>query len=279
MERWRWMPRNLGNEYVLVNIPDFTMQVIQHDRVVWQTKVIVGSPAKPTPLLSADLDEIVVNPTWVVPPTIVNDKYLPALRIDSTVLDRMGLKWAMRGRDRIIFEAPGPTNPMGRLAFLFPNKLSAVQIDTPDKYLFSREVRDYSSCDIRVQEPAKYADVLLSLTNPADGYTEERIKAMFGSHGIDIKLKRGIPIHLTYQTAFIDSVGKLVMRRDIYNYDALIIRNIAGDQRSLSRMNLERKEPMPNWCGEATMEEFSGSAQSDGDFGWLFGGQTNDKSR
>src|SRR5215510_2594098 len=92
MERWRWLPRDLGKAYVMVNIPDYTLRVMKDGRVHWQTRVVVGKPNLQTPLLSAQMKYITVNPTWNVPPSIINNEYLPALAQDPTVLDRMGLK-------------------------------------------------------------------------------------------------------------------------------------------------------------------------------------------
>ena len=92
MERWRWMPRDLGETYVMVNIPDYTLRVMHDGKQVWKTKVVVGQPGKPTPLLSAEMKFITVNPTWNVPPSIIQNEYLPALQQDPQALDRIGLK-------------------------------------------------------------------------------------------------------------------------------------------------------------------------------------------
>src|SRR5579883_3576728 len=93
MERWRWLPRDLGHAYVMVNIPDFTLRVMKDGAEVWKTRIVSGAPGnKATPLLSETMKYITVNPTWNVPPSIINNEYLPALQQDPTVLERMGLK-------------------------------------------------------------------------------------------------------------------------------------------------------------------------------------------
>ena len=92
LERWRWMPHHFAENHVVVNLPDFTLHVMHDDKEVWQTRIVIGKPDKPTPLMTADMKYITVNPTWNVPPSIVNHEYLPALAQDPTVLERMGLK-------------------------------------------------------------------------------------------------------------------------------------------------------------------------------------------
>src|SRR5258707_115291 len=93
MERWRWLPRDLGRAYVMVNIPDYTLKVMDHGAMVWTTRIVAGQPGeKATPLLSETMKYITVNPTWNVPPSIINNEYLPALAQDPTALERIGLR-------------------------------------------------------------------------------------------------------------------------------------------------------------------------------------------
>jgi L,D-transpeptidase YcbB len=221
MERWRWYPRDLGSAHVIVNQPDFMLRVIHDGAQVWTTRIVIGKPSMPTPLLSETMKYITVNPTWHVPPSIVHNEYLPALAQDPTVLDRMGLRVSYSGGGVSIWQPPGPGNALGRIRFNFPNRFLVYQHDTPDKYYFAHEVRAYSHGCMRVQDPAKYAEVLLNIARPQEHWTAERIKRMFGSSEQDLQLQpTPIWVHLTYQTAFVDSAGKLQMRRDIYNLDS-----------------------------------------------------------
>src|SRR5262244_172497 len=171
MERWRWYPRDLGTAHVIVNQPDFTLTVMHDGAQVWTTRVVIGKPSMQTPLLSETMKYITINPTWNVPPSIINNEYLPALQQDPTVLDRMGLK-VERNRDGSvhIYQPPGERNALGRSRFNFPNKFLVYQHDTPDKNLFAREVRDYSHGCMRVQDPDRYAEVLFGLSQPEEGY-------------------------------------------------------------------------------------------------------------
>jgi murein L,D-transpeptidase YcbB/YkuD len=220
MERWRWYPRELGNAYVLVNQPDFTLTVMRNDAPLWTTRIVIGKLGMPTPLLSETMKYITVNPTWHVPQSIVQNEYLPALAQDPTVLDRMGLHVSYSGGEVQITQPPGDGNALGRIRFNFPNRFSVYQHDTPDKQLFGHDVRAYSHGCMRVQDPAKYAEVLLNIARPHERWTAERIKNMFGSAEQDIQLPTPIWVHLTYQTAFVDTAGKLQFRRDVYNVDS-----------------------------------------------------------
>jgi murein L,D-transpeptidase YcbB/YkuD len=243
MERWRWLPRNLGKTYVMVNIPDFRLHVMNNGHEVWTTKIVTGKPAMPTPIMTAEMKYITVNPTWNVPPSIVANEYLPALQQDPTVLQRMGLRVTHNPDGSVhISQPPGDGNALGRLRFNFPNKFLVYQHDTPDKYLFARDVRDFSHGCMRVQDPAKYAEVLLSLVRPSDGYTAERLKKMFGPNEVDIQFPTFVPVHLTYQTAFVDDSGKLQFRDDIYGRDRQVLALLKGDERKVADTPIERKE-------------------------------------
>ena len=139
MERWRWYPRDLGNAYSLVNLPDFTLQVMHNGGQVWTTRIVIGKPSMATPLLSETMKYLTVNPTWTVPQSIVRNEYLPALAQDPTVLDRMGLRVSYSGGGVTITQPPGDGNALGRVRFSFNNRFSVFQHDTPDKGLFSRD--------------------------------------------------------------------------------------------------------------------------------------------
>jgi L,D-transpeptidase YcbB len=230
MERWRWLPRqlgapSLGDAYVVLNIPDYTLKVMQNGAQVWNTKVVTGQPGiHATPLLTETMKFITVNPTWNVPPSIIYNEYLPALQQDPTVLQRMGLRLEY-GRDGSIHisQPPGEANALGRIRFNFPNKFLVYQHDTPDKHLFAKEERAFSHGCMRVQNPDQYASILLNMTVPNERYTPEKIRSMYGHSEIDIKFPTPIPVNITYQTAFVDEAGKLQIRKDIYGRDAAML--------------------------------------------------------
>jgi L,D-transpeptidase YcbB len=230
MERWRWLPRELGapaigDAYVILNIPDYTLKVMQHGVQVWTTRVVTGKPGiHATPLLTETMKYITVNPTWNVPPSIVYGEYLPALQQDPTVLQRMGLRLEQNRDGSVhISQPPGEANALGRVRFNFPNKFLVYQHDTPDKYLFEKSERAYSHGCMRVQYPDQYAAVLLNITEPNDHWTPEKIRGMYGTSEVDLKFPTPIPVNITYQTAFVDDGGKLEIRKDIYGRDAGMI--------------------------------------------------------
>jgi L,D-transpeptidase YcbB len=230
MERWRWLPRDLGapslgNAYVILNIPDYTLKVMQHGAQVWTTRVVTGKPGQhATPLLTETMKYITINPTWNVPPSIVYNEYLPALQQDPTVLQRMGLRLEQNRDGSVhISQPPGEANALGRVRFNFPNKFLVYQHDTPDKYLFEKTDRAYSHGCMRVQYPDQYASVLLNIAMPDQKWTPERVRGMYGTSEIDLKFPTPIPVNITYQTAFVDDAGKLQIRKDVYGRDATMI--------------------------------------------------------
>ena len=199
---------------MIVNQPDFTLKVFHNGSQVWTTKVVIGDPAasKQTPLLSETMKSITINPTWNVPPSIVYGEYLPALARDPTVLARMGLNvtYGPDGSVVNISQPPGGANVLGRVRFNFPKRFLVYQHDTNEKFMFAHEVRAYSHGCMRVQDPAKYADVLLNLARPSEHRTVERVTRMFGAGEQDIQLPpAAIWVHMTYQSAFVDDTGKL----------------------------------------------------------------------
>jgi len=244
MERWRWLPRDLGvpslgDAYVILNIPDYTLKVMQRGQQVWTTRVVTGKPGQhATPLLTETMKYITVNPTWNVPPSIVYNEYLPALQQDPTVLQRMGLKLEQNRDGSVhISQPPGEANALGRIRFNFPNKFLVYQHDTPDKNLFAKEDRAFSHGCMRVQYPDQYASVLLNIALPGEKYTPERVRSMYGSGEVDLKFPTPIPVNITYQTAFVDEGGKLQFRKDVYGRDATMI-NILKNSRGKDLENV-----------------------------------------
>jgi murein L,D-transpeptidase YcbB/YkuD len=250
MERWRWLPRqlgapSLGNAYVILNIPDYTLKVMQNGGQVWTTRVVTGKPGThATPLLTETMKFITVNPTWNVPPSIIYNEYLPALQQDPTVLQRMGLRLE-RARDGSIHisQPPGEANALGRVRFNFPNKFLVYQHDTPDKHLFAKEERAFSHGCMRVQNPDQYAATLLNITLPNERYTPERIRGMYGHSEIDIKFPTPIPVNITYQTAFVDDGGKLQLRKDVYGRDAAMLSIMKGTRGKDLENVIARSQP------------------------------------
>jgi L,D-transpeptidase YcbB len=272
MERWRWPPRqlgapSLGDAYVILNIPDFTLKVMRNGAPIWNTKVVTGQPGvHATPLLTETMKFITVNPTWNVPPSIIYNEYLPALQQDPTVLQRMGLRLEY-GRDGGIHisQPPGEANALGRIRFNFPNKFLVYQHDTPDKHLFAKEERAFSHGCMRVQNPDQYAATLLNITMPNERYTPEKIRSMYGHSEIDIKFPTPIPVNITYQTAFVDEAGKLQIRKDIYNRDAAMLALLRNSKNKDLENVVARAQPSygrPTGVNYASDNTYYGYGQS-----------------
>jgi len=230
MERWRWYRRDLGTAHVEVNEPDFALKVINEGRLVWRSRIVIGKPSLPTPLLSEKMNSITINPTWHVPPSIVHNEYLPAQAKDPGVLSRMGLRLSYKDGEAQITMPPGGENPLGHIRFNFFNRFMVYQHDTPDQYMFGHDVRAESHGCMRVQDAPKYAEVLSHIARPDEQWTAEKVRSMYGSTEHEIPLE-SVPIwiHLTYQTAFVDDEGKLQIRRDVYNLDSRTLAAIKSE--------------------------------------------------
>jgi murein L,D-transpeptidase YcbB/YkuD len=266
LERWRWVPRDLGKAHVVLNIPDYTLQVYKDGASIWKTRVVVGLPSKATPLLTETMKYITVNPTWNVPPSIIYNEYLPALKQDPDVLKRMGLNLTQNRDGSVhISQPPGEANALGRVRFNFPNKFLVYQHDTPDKHLFNQTKRAYSHGCMRVQDPAKYAEVMTGLGLPGGrSYTAEQIKAMYGRAEVDLRFTTPIPVHITYQTAFVDENGKLQIRDDVYGRDQRLLVALKNEDKRVAEIPVEHAQQnygrpsvrLPNGIGENTGQSF-----------------------
>ena len=246
LERWRWLPHELGNAqlgnaYVMVNIPDYTLKIVHDGSTYWTTKIVTGKPGMPTPMISPDMKFITVNPTWNVPPSIIANEYLPVLRQDPTALERIGLKMENNKDGTVrIYQPPGERNALGRIRFNFPNKYLVYQHDTPDKNLFAESKRAFSHGCMRVENPIVYAEKLLSIELPKDGYTQDKIRKMFSGSEINIDFPKPLPVHITYQTAFVGDDGKLEIREDIYGRDARVLQALKTDERKVADVAVEQ---------------------------------------
>ena len=242
MERWRWYHRDVRKSRVEVNEPDFTLKVIQDGRQIWTSRVVIGKPSMPSPLLAQQMDSISINPTWKVPASIVRNEYLPAEAREPGALARMGLRMKRVNGEVEITMPPGGLNPLGHIRFNFFNRLTVFQHDTPDQYLFAHVVRAESHGCMRVQDAPKYAEVLAGIVHPEQEWTAEKVKSLYAD-GVEqeISLESGpIWIYLTYQTAFVDDAGKLQIRRDLYNLDSRVLAAIK-EARSTANPALESK--------------------------------------
>jgi len=251
MERWRWLPQDLGAFYVNVNIPEFMLYVVDDDKPIHETRVVVGKPNKQTPVLTDEMEEIVFRPNWYVPNSIKTEEIAPYLYRgggffgggwDTSILKRQGLRIrGVDGRDidpdRIdwsksdirryeLYQPPGPRNVLGLVKFRFPNTHDVYLHDTTQKHLFANAVRAESHGCMRVQNPDKFATVLLGRDQ---SWTAAQVaSAMNGSDANAVQLQQRIPVYLTYFTAKVKDDGSLVTFRDIYAHDRRMLAALSG---------------------------------------------------
>ncbi len=218
MERWRWLPRQLGDFHVWVNIPEYLVRVIQQEMPLYQGRVVVGKKETPTPIFSSSIQYLVVNPTWTPPPSIVKKELLPLYEKDPVAFAKKGLEVIRSKNGAISFrQPPGERNALGRIKFMFPNDHAVYLHDTPSKSFFAQSRRAYSHGCVRVDQPLKFADTLLTHEK---GLDSRRLSAMFGSSERYINLRQTIPVHLVYFTSQIDDHGKVSSFDDIYGFHA-----------------------------------------------------------
>ncbi len=215
MERWRWMPRDLGDSRLEVNIPDYGLKLVRDGEVAHRTRVIVGKPTTPTPVFSNTMQFLIVNPYWNVPPSIIKKEMMPKLAADPDYLKRLGYEVVQKKGQLIVRQPPGERNALGNIKFMFPNEHAVYLHDTPSRGLFANAKRAYSHGCVRVDQPFALAEVVLGRDN---GWTQDRVRRMVGGGEKTVQLPKHLPIHIEYFTAFVDDAGKMQLRDDIYGY-------------------------------------------------------------
>ena len=235
LQRWRWMPRDLGDRYIFVNVPAYQMQVVDGTNPVLAMRVIVGDPKHQTPLFNDEMTTVVFSPNWNVPESIIRKEMLPRLVDDPGYLERQDIQVVGTSGEVVDAESvdwgddsaveglhfrqePGPKNALGLVKFLFPNNFDVYLHDTPQDALFNKEHRALSHGCIRLENPVALAEYLLR-DNPA--WTEEKISAaMNAGHEQGVPLKHHIPVHIAYFTAWVNPDGSVTWLEDPYGLDA-----------------------------------------------------------
>jgi murein L,D-transpeptidase YcbB/YkuD len=218
MERSRWLPVSLNSDYIAINIPEFKMHVYHADSLLWSCSVVVGQTRHPTTAFYGEIQYVVFSPYWNVPPGILTNEVLPAMKRNDSYLQQHHME-VIGHRDGlpVIRQKPGADNSLGSVKFLFPNSYDIYLHDTPSKSLFGETSRAFSHGCIRIAEPAKLAGFLLK---GDDGWDNKKIsRNMHAGKERYVTLKKKIPVFIAYFTAFADRNGHLNFRKDIYNLD------------------------------------------------------------
>jgi murein L,D-transpeptidase YcbB/YkuD len=284
MEEWRWMPDDLGDFYVWVNVPEFTLRIVKHGKVIFTERVIVGKPDKQTPIFSQNMEQVIFHPFWGVPDSIKKNDILPSLARGSTrILERHNLRIQLGGRDidpatvdwttvdmrkYHVYQPPGGSNVLGFVKFRFPNKHDVYMHDTPDKQLFNAQVRAFSHGCMRVRDPQRFAEVLLA---EDQGWPASRIAAAIssGPQNNAINLQHTFPVHITYFTHTVEEDGKLKSFADIYGHEFRINMGMAGKAHLIPKTK-EDTGPIRAEVG-ALAESGAGAARRDSWIGRAFG--------
>lgn len=219
MERWRWLPRDLGDSRIEVNIPDFELSVVRDGEVAHRARVIVGKEKTPTPIFSDQMQFIIVNPYWNVPPSILKKEMLPKHGGNLAAIEQSGYQVLYRHGQVFVRQPPGERNALGRIKFMFPNDFSVYLHDTPSHSLFAASHRAFSHGCVRVDQPFRLAEVVLG---PGGGWPEQRVRKLIGGSERYINLAKPLPIHIEYFTAYVDEQGSLQLRGDLYGYSAKV---------------------------------------------------------
>jgi L,D-transpeptidase YcbB len=253
LERERWLPATLGEPCVVVNVPDFRLEVRDSGRVALRSRVVVGEPRNPTPTFSAKLSTIVLNPTWRLPRRILVDETLPGAMRDTSWFSRhhmrvlytraakpievspRGVNWRAAEEDTfayLVIQGPGPDNPLGRIKLMCPNPYDVYLHDTPAKGYFSAAVRAYSHGCVRVQEARGLAEWLLARDTlvaerahlwrgrPRPRDVRDSLDTVLDSLATRwVALRERVPVHFLYRTAWVDSAGSVQFRDDLYGLD------------------------------------------------------------
>ena len=244
MERLRWMPENLGQQYLIVNIAGFELRRVNAGKVEERMAVVVGKPYHRTPVFSDRIRFLEFNPYWNVPPDIAVNEELPVLRRNPAGLSAQGFEvvrgnqvtdpssvdWSSVGPGRFPYQLrqrPGPNNALGRVKFMFPNSHNVYLHDSPAHNLFERNVRAFSHGCIRLSRPLDLAEQVLRVGG-VQGWTKERINDVVASTKTTVvNLREPLPVHITYLTAWADD-GVANFRQDIYGHDAKLLAALEG---------------------------------------------------
>jgi murein L,D-transpeptidase YcbB/YkuD len=243
LERWRWLPESLGSRYIVVNIANFELEVIEDGRVLMEMPVVVGKRYRMTPVFTGTMTYLEVNPYWHIPWSIARKDILPKVRKNPEYLYKKNIKvfsswknsakeiapesvdWSQVTSKNLSFkfrQEPGASNSLGRVKFMFPNKFNVYLHDTPAKELFNKSRRIFSSGCIRVKKPIELMNYLLR--DDPNWNQKSILKAIDSNRTEKVKLSNPIPVHLLYWTAWVDFEGRTCFREDVYGRDTLLIK-------------------------------------------------------
>ncbi|MFH1080808.1 MAG: L,D-transpeptidase family protein [Pseudomonadota bacterium] len=269
MERLRWLPENVGNRYILVNIADFELIVFEDGSIVMDMPIVVGKQNQRTSVFSGKMTYLELNPYWNIPKAIAEKEILPEVRKDPAYLTKKKIRvieyrrpqekevdpatidWSKIRPDKLKYsfrQDYGSGNALGRIKFMFPNKFDIYLHDTPDRHLFKRTRRTFSHGCIRIAKPIDLAEYLLKNEN---GWDHKKILAEIGKGKRQIlKLSHPIDLHILYLTAWTTPQGDVQFRNDVYEGDDVLLRALSEKPRSLYPDDVRKPKEIPGSYGE-----------------------------
>ncbi|MGQ7946462.1 L,D-transpeptidase family protein [Flavobacterium sp. WC2509] len=233
LERWRWFTKSFDQNYALINIPDYSLNIVENQNITMSKRIVIGKAKRETPVLTSVLQTVVFNPTWTVPPTILKEDIIPELIKNRNFLNNKNigiydsknnkidpLKWDEKKPNGYRYvQEPGYYNALGVVKINFPNHHSVYLHDTNHRNLFERHNRSLSSGCIRIQEPLELVQLLLD--NPKK-FSKEKIDSIVATKKtLFISIKKRYAIYLWYWTAWSEN-NELIFRNDIYSLDAAL---------------------------------------------------------
>ncbi len=257
LERARWVFKDIGSDYIIVDIAGFQVYLVRNGETVWNARAQVGKPFRETPVFRSTMKYLVFNPTWTVPPTILAEDILPQVKRDPDYLRRKNIdvinrkgkvinpksinwsKYKARGFPYQLRQGPGPSNALGRVKFMFPNQHLVYLHDTPSRSLFDRTERTFSSGCIRTEDPLTLAELLLA---DKSKWNQESIQKVIDSKQTrTVRLTKPLSVMLLYWTVDVDDQGIVNFKKDVYGRDNRIIAALHGD------FNFSAPGGMPAW--------------------------------
>ena len=283
MERWRWMPEDLGRLYVWNNSPEFMLYVVKDGKTIYADKTLVGAIGYATPVFSADMETIVFNPDWIAPETVLVENLLPPLcKKDYSILRNNNLKVSYNGdpvdvrkvdwkrvdiHDYTFTQPAGPKNVLGKVKFLFPNKRVVYMHDTLPvrRKFFQQSVRAIGHNCVRMEKPQQFAEVLLAEDK---GWPASQVKDLWDkSVNSPVTLDHKIPVHMTYFTAVVDGTGKVATFADLYGLDNKMASALFGNATGFPPPSPEKPGPQAEEADGSTLVKRTSARIA----GWLQG--------
>ncbi len=278
MEQWRWMPDDLGRLHVVVNIPEFQLRMMKDGRPIHVERVVTGTVANQTPIFSKKMETVVFQPGWGVPPSIKVKELLPGLLAGRDPVGGRGYRMSYRGREVSarsidwrsvdirkvsIVQPPGPSNALGMVKFLFPNKHDVYLHDTPSKSLFNADMRAFSHGCVRVRNPMRFAEVIFAETG---GWTPTRVASLArGKPENQVPVPGEIGVHITYFTIVVDDDGKIQSYRDIYGHEARLHGALDGRLAQVARKTQDLNAVRASLIGRTSSRRVASADDDDDD--------------